>query len=76
MISILGKLGGRKFIVAVFAALAVALNAYFGISESSVIAIGGIAASYLLGQGIADGFSGGETSTVAAVREDGGATRT
>lgn len=72
MISMLGKLGGRKFIVAVFSALAVALNAYFGISEASVITIGGIAASYLLGQGIADGFSGGETSTVAAAREDAG----
>lgn len=65
MLRILGKLGGRKFIVAVFSALAVGLNSYFGISEAAVMTIGGIAASYLLGQGIADGLSGGETSSVA-----------
>lgn len=72
MLTVLGKLGGRKFIVAVFAALAVALNALFGISEDAVLTIGGIAASYLLGQGIADGFSGGETSSVAAARDKPG----
>jgi hypothetical protein len=63
MVTILGKLGGRKFIVAVFGALAVALNSWLGISEASVMMIGGIASAYLVGQGLADGLSKGATST-------------
>ena len=59
----LGKIGGRKFILAVFAVAAVALSSAFGISESAVMTVGGIVASYLMGQGFADGMSGGATSS-------------
>jgi len=67
ILSILGKLGGRKFLVAVFGALAIGIHAWLGIEEQSVVALGGIVAAYVFGQGIADGFSGGATSTVAQV---------
>jgi hypothetical protein len=65
LLKILGTLGGRKFLVAVFGALAIALHSWLGISEDAVLALGGIVAAYVFGQGIADGFSGGSTSTVA-----------
>ncbi len=65
LIQILGRLGGRKFLVAVFGALAVALHGWLGIDPDSVLALGGIVAAYVFGQGVADGFSGGSTSTVA-----------
>ena len=64
-LNVLGKLGGRKFLVAVFGALAIGLNGWLGISEQAVLALGGIVAAYVFGQGVADGFSGGATSTVA-----------
>ncbi|MBE7463858.1 MAG: hypothetical protein HS116_10165 [Planctomycetes bacterium] len=69
MRAFLGKLGGRKFILAVFAALAVALHGLFGLDETSVMTLGGIVASYLLGQGFADGLSGGLTSTSEDIKE-------
>ena len=67
---VLGKLGGRKFLVAVFSAIAIGLNSWLGISETVVITIGGIAAAYIFGQGVADGLSGGKTSSTAPVIED------
>jgi len=69
--NLLGKLGGRKFLVAIFGALAIALNSWLGISPDAVVALGGIVAAYVFGQGIADGFSGGATSSVAqAAKQD------
>ena len=65
MLPILARLGGRKFIVAVFGAIAVGLHSWLGIDPDSVLALGGIIAAYVFGQGIADGFSGGSTSSVA-----------
>ncbi|HEY3321728.1 MAG TPA: hypothetical protein VGP72_14755 [Planctomycetota bacterium] len=65
MNGLLGKLGGRKFLVALATLLAVALKNAFGMDENSVLALAGIAISYVLGQGVADGWSGGATSTVA-----------
>ena len=59
----LGKLGGRKFILALFAFIAVGLGSWLGISEDAIMTFGGIIASYLLGQGFADGMSGGATSS-------------
>ena len=64
-LDILGKLGGRKFLVAVFGALAIGLHSWLGLSEDAVIALGGVVAAYVFGQGVADGLSGGATSTVA-----------
>jgi hypothetical protein len=63
--NILGQLGGKKFLLALFGLAAVVLNAKFGVSEQSVLAVGGIVAAYVLGQGLADGLSGGATSSVA-----------
>jgi hypothetical protein len=64
VLNVLGKLGGRKFLVAVFGAVAIGLNSWLGISEDAVLALGGIVAAYVFGQGVADGFSGGMTSSV------------
>jgi len=64
MLTILGKLGGRKFLVAVFGALAIALHSWLNIDQQAVLALGGVLAAYVFGQGVADGFSGGATSTV------------
>lgn len=68
-LSILGKLGGRKFLVALFGALAVALHSWLGIDKGAIITLGGIVAAYVLGQGAADGLSAGATSSTAAARE-------
>ena len=65
ILNILGKLGGRKFLVALFGTLAIALHAWLGLDEQSILAVGGIVAAYVFGQGVADGFSGGATSSVA-----------
>ena len=65
ILNILGKLGGRKFLAALFGALAIALHSWLGLDEQSVLALGGIVAAYVFGQGVADGFSGGATSSVA-----------
>lgn len=59
----LGKIGGRKFILAVFMPIAIALSSAFGISETVIMTIGGIVATYIGAQGVADGLSGGATST-------------
>jgi len=48
---VLYKLGGRKFILALAAPVAVALAAIYGVSESTVYVIAGIIASYILAEG-------------------------
>lgn len=63
MLAFIARLGGRKFIMALFAVLAVALSSSLGISEESVMALGGIVCAYVLSQGFADGLSKGATST-------------
>lgn len=69
MSNVIAKLGGRKFIIALFGALAVAANSWLGISEEAVLVVGGIVATYIAGQSLADGLSGGATSTVARSKE-------
>lgn len=69
MLNFIGKMGGRKFLVALVALAAVVLNATLGISEQSVLIGGGIAISYILGQSFADGLTGGATSTTANVND-------
>ena len=69
MLAILGKLGGRKFLMAVFGVIAIALHSWLGISMEAVLTIGGVVAAYVFGQGVADGFSGGSTSSVAALKD-------
>lgn len=63
MVSVLAKLGGRKFVLAVFGAVAIAAHAWLGIDESAVMTLGAVISAYIFGQGIADGLSGGVTST-------------
>jgi hypothetical protein len=61
---IIAKLGGRKFIVAVFSLIAVVILALTGIDISPYQdSIVGIIGAFLIGQGVADGLSGGQTSS-------------
>lgn len=58
------KIGGRKFVVALFSLVAVVVMAKWNIDikpyENTFI---GVVGTYLLGQGVADGLSGGKTSS-------------
>ena len=64
--SFLGKLGGRKFLMAVFGVVAIGVHNWLGINTEAVITLGGVIAAFIFGQGIADGLSGGATSSTAA----------
>lgn len=67
----IGWCGGKKFIVAVLGVVAVVITARTGIDvpqetiNKVVEAIGMIVGGFTVGQGVADGLSGGKTSTVA-----------
>jgi len=65
MNSVFGYLGGRKFLLAVFGVISIALHSALGVPESAITTIGGIVAAYIFGQGVADRLSAGETSTSA-----------
>lgn len=77
MNGIIGKLGGKKFIVAILGVVAVVVTATTGFEippetlNKVIEAIGMIAGGFGVGQGIADGFSGGKTSSVAASKDVG-----
>jgi hypothetical protein len=60
---LLGKLGGRKFLMAVVGVIAIGLHNWLGINTEGVITLGGVVAAFIFGQGIADGLSGGATSS-------------
>ncbi len=67
-LGILGKLGGRKFLMAILGVAAVSLHKYFAwIDPNDVLAIGAIVVSYIFGQSISDGMTGGATSTTTPV---------
>jgi hypothetical protein len=70
MRSFLARLGGRKFILALFGALAIALHEALGLDPETVLALGGVVASYALGQGLADGLSGGKTSSSSELESE------
>lgn len=64
MAKLIGKIGGRKFVVALVALLGVVVGSLTGFDiEPYKETIIGIVGTYLLGQGIADGLSKGATST-------------
>lgn len=65
MQNIITKLGGRKFLVALMSLVAVVVAALTGyeIPETLQNTVIGILGTYLIGQGIADGLSGGKTSS-------------
>jgi hypothetical protein len=52
-------------LLALFGVIAIALHNWLGIDQDSILALGGVVSAYVFGQGIADGFSGGATSSVA-----------
>ena len=64
----IGKIGGRKFLMALIGLVAVVLNAKFGIAEQQTLTVSGIVAAYILGQGISDGMTGGATYSVTQVQ--------
>ncbi len=69
-IGFLGKIGGRKFILAIVGVIAVALHKQFSwIDSNDVMTIGGIVATYIVGQSISDGMTGGATSTTTPVSD-------
>lgn len=60
----LKKIGGRKFVVALFSLIAVVVAALTGVDiEPYKETVIGIIGTYLLGQGVADGLSHGKTSS-------------
>jgi len=61
--NILGKLGGRKFLMALIGVLAIGLHNWLNIDTQAVITLGGVISAFIFGQGIADGLSGGATSS-------------
>lgn len=66
MKNFLKKIGGRKFLVAVFGVVTVVVMSLTGIDIAQYQdALIGILGTYLLGQGLADGLSGGATSTTS-----------
>ncbi len=64
MKGLIGKLGGRKFIVAIVGLVAVIVDSLTGwdLTPHKEMIIG-ILGSYLIGQGVADGLSKGATAT-------------
>lgn len=60
---LLAKLGGRKFVLAVAGVVAVALSSAFGLDPRAIMTVAGVISAYIFGQGLADGLSGGITSS-------------
>ena len=75
MNAFIGSIGGKKFIVALFGLIAVVFTAKTKIEvppetlNTVLTAIATIVGTFGVGQGIADGLSGGKTSSVAANNE-------
>ena len=67
--NILGKLGGRKFLMAVFGIIVVLLHDKLGLDTTATTTVAGGIAAYILGQGVSDGMTGGATSSVAIAHD-------
>ena len=71
--SIIAKLGGRKFLIALFSLIGVVVAALTGVDiEPYKETIIGVVGTYLVGQGVADGLSGGATSSTPPKSNDVG----
>lgn len=76
MNNFLAGLGGRKFVVALLGIIAVIVATKTGIEikpeilEKLVTAIGAITGAYVVSQGVADGLSGGATSSVVQAKKE------
>ena len=71
MEKLIGKLGGRKWLVALISIVLTGLNNVIGLdlSDKAIASIAGVAAALAIGQGLADGLSNGKTSTVVEVEK-------
>ena len=71
---LIASLGGKKFVAAILGVVAVVMTARLGFSEETtktvVEWVGAVVASFLLGQGVSDGLSGGSTSATAQANEE------
>ncbi|MBE7558231.1 hypothetical protein HS125_04525 [bacterium] len=64
----IGGLGGRKFVLCVSAVLVIVGQSTLSLSNDQILAIAGVVCAFVLGQGIADGGSGGLTSWAARIK--------
>lgn len=65
MQKLIAKLGGRKFLLALVTLLGVAVASLTGYEIDANLrdTLVGVLGTYLLGQGLADGLSGGKTAS-------------
>lgn len=65
MKNLIAKLGGRKFLLALVTLLGVAVASLTGYEIDANLrdTLVGVLGTYLLGQGLADGLSGGKTAS-------------
>jgi hypothetical protein len=65
MKALIGKLGGRKWLIALFSTILIGLGELVGITMTpeKITGIAGIAAALILGQAHADAKTDGKTST-------------
>jgi hypothetical protein len=75
MNAVIGKLGGKKFLVTLGGAAVLILHNWLGLSTQSATEIVGLLMTYVVGQSVADGWSGGATSSVAAANAEAKAMR-
>ena len=69
MKALIGKMGGRKFLLALATVLVVGLSSLIGLDlpTEKVASIAAVVVGFLVSQGYADGKSLGATSTTAQV---------
>lgn len=70
MNTLIGKLGGKKFLITLGGAAVILLHNYLGMSTQMASEVVGLLMAYIVGQSVADGWSGGATSSVAAVNAE------
>jgi len=65
MKKVIGKLGGRKFLLSVITTVVIAISSAIGLDlpAEKVASIAAVVVGFLVAQGYADGKSGGATST-------------
>lgn len=62
---IIAALGGRKFLLAVLAAITIPLSTKYGIDPNTIMTVGAVLIAAILGQSVADAASGGATASNA-----------
>ena len=69
MKALIGKLGGRKFLLALVTAVVIALSSLIGLDlpVEKVASIAAVVVGFIVAQGYADGKTDGKTSTTAQV---------